>query len=221
MNQKIKKSKVKFFKLLKFLLFAKSAKVTRFFRLNKTDLIKILVKYSMQLSFLYICLYILVYFFNYEIFSVSNELLAKSNDGIGYYFNAYPFNVWYLFLMWFFVSLYLFSFILIILTFLSENKKPTKLLFTNIFYSSSFIFSACFPLLVINAIYPINGDTTIASFSFLVSLWILILGCGIIFSAIRFGQIGSSLLGQNLNRAVFTWVLACFSLIYFIYKILA
>ena len=221
MSQKLKKNRFKIFRLIRFLLFSNSKQITIYFKINKKRLNKILFSYCLQLSFLYVLIYILVYFFNYDLFSKSNEILESTSGGdINYYFNAYPFNVWYLFMMWFVVNLFLFALSSLILTFLSENKKPAGYLFSNSIYSTSFIFASCFPLLVINAIYPINSDTTIASFSFLVSLWILILGLGIIFSAIRFGQVGKTLLNQNSTRAIFSWVLSCFSLVYFIYKIL-
>jgi hypothetical protein len=215
-----KKSKIKFLSLLRFLLFQNSKKVITFLKLNKRKLNGIFFKYCLQLSVLYTLLYIFVYVLNYDIFSKSNEILEKTGSEFTYYFNAYPFNVWYLFLMWVFVNFYLFSVTLLILTLLNESKRPVKLLFSNSIYATSFIFVSCFPLLVLNTFYPINAETTIASFAFLVSLWILIIGVGIIISAIRFGNLGKFLLNQNYNRAIFSWVFSCFSLVFFIYKLL-
>ncbi len=221
-----KKSKGFFKRIYQFFLFMlipKARKLNLLIRFRKGKIFPLVFKHCMNLSILYFTLYVFFFFVNFSSLTDLNNTLSKNYEAggmsfIAYFLSLYPFNVIYIFLFWFFMVLFLSIICLLILTLLGEKRKPFGKLSASILYASSFIFLAFFPLLILNSIFPINDGTTLGGFSFLMAIWISIIGIGVLFSATTFGKMGKYLFNHNVNRAVFAWVFSVSTFAYLIYK---
>jgi hypothetical protein len=228
-KKKTKKSKgviVNMFRFFIFMLIPKPKKLSLLIRLKKGQYFPMVIKHCLNLSLLYFLLYLFFYLINISSLSSINDSLVKSFEEknvsfLFYFINLYPFNVVYIYFFWVFMFLFLSVLSLLLLTLLGEKRKPLSRLNASILYASSFLFLSSFPLLILNSFIPIGEDTTLGGFSFLVAIWISIIGIGILFSATTFGKLGKYVLNQNINRATFAWVFSIFTFLYLIYKTVA
>lgn len=214
------------FRFFIFMIVPKARKLSLLIRFRKGKFFPLVFKYCLNLSLMYLLLYVALYLINISSLSELNNTLSKNFEDKGvsfifYFMNLYPFNVIYIYFFWILMYFFLSVLSLLLLTLLGEKRKPFSRLSASILYASSFIFLTCFPLLILNSFMPISENTTLGGFSFLIAVWIGIIGIGILFSATTFGRLGKYVLNQNLNRAVFAWVFSVFTFFYLIYKTVA
>jgi hypothetical protein len=175
---------------------------------------------------LYFLLYLGVFFVGYDHFSNLNDVMAKEfatkgHSAFSLFLNRYPWNAIYLFASLMMVVIFL-SFLSYLIASILETEKRTIRAHMGIcLHSNANLMIFLMFIFMANTFFPTTGNFSIVLFGGLMSIWILGFLLANILSTYIFVKASNSFFHQPKRRAIVTWLLPFWFVVYTIFGIIS